>query len=202
MILKPVGQLLIVLCGFAIFNSSCKFSKSDDRPLPADSAYFSIKEFVKDQIILNSGQPISLTRISVLNGEKDSSLTNYMTANWAPVFDAFNESDIAARKFLGQYSFSQFDDESTGTHDFVYTAKNPKLFTRTLQIHIDPYTNKIKSIYIETAKNNFWTNTNKKLLFIPYRIIQIQEAEHYFIGKSKELLVEFQFPQTESNVEE
>ena len=200
MILKPVGQLILLLCGFAIFASSCKFNNVDNRPLPADSSYFSIKDFVRDQIILNSGQPISLTRVSVLNGERDSSLTNFMTANWAPVFDAFNESDIAERKYIGQYSFSQFDDESTGTHDFVYTAKNPKLFTRTLQIHIDPFTNKIMSIYIETAKRNFWTNTSKKLLYIPYKIIQIQEQEGYFVGKSKNLLVEFRFPQAESTI--
>lgn len=202
MIIKPVVLPILLLSGFTLLNSSCKFGRVDDRPLPADSSYFSIKDFVRDQIILNRGQPISLTRISVLNGEKDSSLTNFLTANWAPVFDAFNESDIAARKFIGQYSFSQFDDETSGTHDFVYTANNPKVFTRTLQIHVDPYNNKIKSIYIETAKANFWTNTNKKLLYIPNKIIQIQEAEHYFIGKSKNLLVEFRFPQTESNIEE
>lgn len=200
--LNKVAIYFILLFGFlAFFQFSCSPIIADDRPLPPDSAYFSIKSFIKDQIEINQGQPISLIRVSTLNGTKDSSMTNLLTMNWAPIFDVFNESDIASRKYLGQYAFSQFDDNITGTHSFVYTAKNPKLYTRQLQISIDPFSNKITSIYIETARKNFWTSSNKKLLFIPHNIIQIQEHEGYFIGKDKSLIVEIRFPETESNIE-
>ena len=199
---KTAGISFVSILAGILLLGSCKSFSVDEQPLPADSSYFSIRQYIGDQINLLSGQPITLYRIAKLNGVTDSSLAPLMTSQWGPVINTFADADIATRKLLGQYDYNEFLDETSGITSHTYTAKNPGLTTRFFQINSDPSNNKITSIYIETAKKDFFETKTQKLLYVPYRIIQIQQREHYLIGKSKDLLIEYRFPQEQTLIED
>ena len=200
MVKRLLYALLLLLAGF-IGNTSCKRSTVDNEPSVSDSSYFSIRYFIKDQIQAYYGMPFSLYRVAHLNGKVDSTLVNFLNMDWTSILSTFSATDISAKKFLGKYDFYMSDDETTGNRGYTYTAKDPNVFTRMLQINTDPSNNLITSIYIETSKQDFFGNKKQKLLYIPMRIIQIQESEGSLIGKARNLRVDYRFMQ-EDEVEQ
>lgn len=161
--------------------------------------YFSIKQYAADQIQMFGGVPHSLYRITYLNGVKDTTIANFVDMDWAPIFKVFGAADISPKKFIGMYDFNIYDDEATGSRGLIYTAKAQfnDLLTRTLQINTDPSNNKITSIYIETAKKDFWGSVKQRLLYVPLRVIQIQEERHNLLGKARDLRVAYRFMGTD-----
>ena len=170
---------------------SCKKKKgtTDVPPMDTTQTYFSIRQFMQDQIASYREQPYSLNRFATLNGKTDSSMVNFSNMEWAPIYKAFLETDISAVKYLGRYRFSQFEAGAAGNIVLSYEAKEPELFTRNLQITIDPANNKILSIYIESAKDG----SKQKLLYIPLKVIQIQDDEVSWTGTKRNLRLEYRF---------
>jgi hypothetical protein len=190
---KSINQ--IYLCVFLLMLSSCQRYGTSKEVVNDGDTYFSIKQYALDQAQMFGGVPHSLYRIVYLDGKVDSTITNLINMDWASIFQVFGASDISPKKFIGQYDFASYEDEATASRGLIYTAKReyPHLLTRTLQINIDPSNNKITSIYIETAKKDFWGSTKQKLLYVPLRVIQIQEEQHSLLGKARNLRVDYRF---------
>jgi len=190
---------LLLLLTVCIWGASCKNNTpdNDNEPPSADSAYFSIRQFTKDQIHTYYGMPFTLYRVSHMNGAVDSTIVSFFDMDWSSILGIFSATDISPRKYIGKYAFSVADDETTGDRGYSYTSIDPKAFTRLLQINTDPSNNRITSIYIETAKRDFWGNKTQKLLYVPMHIIQIQETEGNLLGKARSLRVDYRFMQTD-----
>jgi hypothetical protein len=171
---------------------SCKRSPKPSIDKQADT-YFSVKQFVDDQWKTFHGQPFGMIQIVSIDGKQDTILTNAYAVDWAAIIRPFFESDISNKKFLGQYTFSSFPEESTESINLYYEANNPKLFTRKLIIIIDDVNAKIKSIYVETEKRTRWNTTTQKLFYIPVKLISIQEFERSTPGPTKEVRVAYRF---------
>jgi hypothetical protein len=190
MFLKTI-QIIVFSC---LIITGCKRKDKITAPVADKGAgYFSIIQFCKDQLEIHWGQPFTLEKIVVLNGKKDSSLVSSDMVDWGSVVNTFFRTDISDKKFLDQYSFSSFDDNASATRTYYYEAKNEDLFTRTLQIVADPFTNKIKSVYIETAKKGRFGEKTQKLFYIPVKVVQIQEFESAFVGPDRNLRIEYRF---------
>jgi hypothetical protein len=172
---------------------SCQRYRAREAIVNANDTYFSIKQYAADQIQMFGGVPHGLYRITHLDGAVDTTMANFMNMDWAPIFQVLSESDISSKKFLGSYDFSIYDDDATASRGLIYTAKDPKLLTRTLQISTDPSNNRITSIYIEMAKHDFFGSSKKKILYVPLRIIQIQETKSSLFGKAHDLRVDYRF---------
>jgi hypothetical protein len=121
--------------------------------------------------------------------------------DWASIFITFNSTDISYNKFKGKYKEDFYEDQTTGLRGLSYSALEPDLLTRFLQVSLDPFNNRITSIYIETAKHDFWGSKTQKLLYVPLRVIQIQEKQTHRIGKSGNMRVDYRFMQEEEVVE-
>src|ERR1043165_611590 len=172
---------------------SCQRYAPNKEVVNANDTYFSIKQYAADQIKMFGGIPHSLYRITHLNENVDTTIANFLNMDWAPIFKMFGETDISQLKYVGLYDFNIYNDDATYSRGLIYTAKDPSLLTRTLQINTDPTNNKITSIYIETAKHDFWGSTTQKLLYVPLHLIQIQETQHNLIGKARNLRVDYRF---------
>lgn len=193
---RNIPLFLIII----VFFFSCK--RSDKATIAAvtpvtdtTQTYFSINQLIDDQIDLYYGQPFTLYRIATLNGKTDSSIVNVDNMDWAAILKAFRGADISDKKYLDHYKFSMFDDDATGNRILIYEALDPKLFTRQLQIIIDPSNLKILSIYIETAKVTTWRSRKQRLLYMPLKIIQVQEDEKTLVGEPRNLKVDYRFLQ-------
>lgn len=170
--------LLVLIC------SSCK--KKIDPYVDIKGNYFSINQYALDQWNTFSGEPIMIIKtVRINNGKTDSLLTNSDTLNWAPIFKTFAETDISDRKYLGQYTFTQFDDNQDETHNFYYEANDKDLFTQKLLLSIDQFNNKVKGIYIETIKKDISGEHTQKLYYAPLKTIQIQTDDRPMLGGKK-----------------
>ena len=189
MTLKHPCILLLLL----VFLAACSRQEAET---PGDetagSGYFSIRQFAADQFDTHRGMPFVIEKQVVLNGRKDSATINSYNADWEPLLTSFFSADISSGKFADQYDVSLFDD-GAGARVLYYTAKQDKLFTRVLQVRVDAATNRILSLYAETATSSFWNKTSRKLYYAPMKLIQIQEFSKPLIGKKRELRIEYRF---------
>ena len=183
--------LLLVLLAMA----SCKKKeKAAVDTTDIKGNYFSIKQFALDEWNTFSGEPFLIEKsVRINNGKPDSSMTNSDTISWAPIFKAFFDADISDRKFIGKYTFTQFDDREDETHNFFYQANDEDLFTQKLLITIDDVSSKVKGIYVETYKMTFMNTTVQKLYYSPMKTIQIQNDEKPMLGSKKFTVTEYTF---------
>jgi hypothetical protein len=188
---KSINLLLLIL---VVISFSCKKQQKENIVIdPNEPTYYSVIDFAKDQWDTYKGQPFLITKVVTLNGTSDSVSVSAMNFKWSQIFKIFFETDISDPKYLGQYDFAIFEEELTQTKTFEYTAKDPKLFTQKFQVSVDQFTNKIRSIYIETQKENFWSKQSQKLFYAPLRVIQIQEESTPLLGSKKDLVVKCLF---------
>lgn len=170
--------------------------KKDEKDPYADMKgnYFSVRQFALDEWNTHGGEPFTLLKtVKVNNKLTDSSYTTSDTLNWGNIFKIFFATDISDREFLGQYNFSQFDDNADETHNFYYEAKEEDLYTRKLLITISQYNNKVKGIYIEAEKKTLWNDVVYKLYYKPLQRIQIQCIEKPLTGSKKHTVTEYEF---------
>ena len=180
--------------------SSCNYNTiSNEVGNEADSFNFPLKQYASQQLRTYLGTPHSLFRISYLEGTTDTTIVDFLTLDWTGILQTFLAADISSNKFAGRYSWSVSDDALLGNRGYTFTAKDPKLFTRLMQVSTDPLANRITSIYIETSKSDFWGARTEKLLYVPQRLIQIQESSKSVFGKARRLRVDYKAMADDNN---
>lgn len=187
-----IRNVLVLLAVITLFSCN-KPDENSPAATELEGNYFSIKQFAMDQWSTYEGQPYTLEKVVQMNGKKDTTYISALDMDWASVLKVFFDSDISDKKYLERYNFSLFEDDATLTRNFYYEAKEKELFTRKLQIAADEETNKIRSIYIETAKNGTLNDLNQKLYYVPMKLIQIQEFEKSKTGPDKDIRIEYRF---------
>jgi hypothetical protein len=185
-------SLILLLFPLLVGVTACK-KKTPAKPDSSQGTYFSIVQFTSDQWKTYSGQPYVLQKTVTLNGQTDTVFLSAYKVNWGEIFKIFFETDISDPKYLDRYDFNMFEENTTQSRIFSYTARDPELFTQKLEITADVFNNKIRNIYIETHKSTFWSQQTKKLFYSPVRVIQIQEHTSPLIGSDKELVIEYKF---------
>jgi len=191
-----MNKLFATFCLLFPFSILTGCQKKEEPPKTpyTGASYFSIIEYGSDQFRTYWGQPFSLEKIRIEDGKvTDSAIVPAAKVDWAKVLKPFFESDISHPKYLDQYTFSSVDDDLTTSRTYIYEAKDKKLFTQMLQIATDPFTNKIKSVFIETRDGDKFRGQSQKLFYIPVKLIQIQQFESSLLGKDKNIRTEYRF---------
>ena len=171
--------------------TSCKEKPHVDPFASEKGTYFSIKKFALDEWTTHAGEPISFQKTVKEDGKTDSSFVNIEHVDWIDVVQTFTETDISDRSFLGQFSFSQFEDSMDNTHNFLYLANNKDLFTQKLLITMDMNTMQLRGVYVETFKKTFWKERLQKLFYSPVTVIQIQQYDKMWIGSKSEKIIKY-----------
>ncbi len=194
---------LLVVAGCLL--TACKLpapssGKADQRDTTA--TLFPMRPFALRQIGLLAGQPYTLRRTTVLNGQRDTAIVGLADMPWGALLRDFLAADIDRARLLDQYRFSQFPDAATSTVQYFYEALNPKLPTRLLTVATDKETKQIVSLYAETASGNFWGRREQKLYYAPLKVIQVQEQATSRLGPDKTSLVEYRFQRNRDDDED
>ena len=159
----------------------------------AGDAYFSIKDFFNDQWKTRKGIPYTLLRVVNLNGQIDSSFVDLDSTLWAQLRSPFDAADISDKKYMGQYNFEMFDDESSQSANLNFDAKTPELFLQKMYINADQFSHLVRSVYMETKTARDGYIHNQKLTYIPDNIIQIVEYEKATATPVKNLKIEYRY---------
>jgi len=181
-------------CLFPVFLSACKPEvRQETLPGAAKDTYFSVKQFLDDQWRMKGGQPYVLLRNTFFNGKADSAYVPLDSALWQTIRGQFDAADISASKFLGQYTFELYEDRDMGLVNYDYEAKRPELFTRRMIISADNFSNRIRSVYIETERRNKVYVRTQKLNYVPDNFIQLQEFQKSVATPAARLQVDYYF---------
>lgn len=169
-------------------------STEDDRPRDGSDSYFPLTYFIREQYALYFGEPFTVERILSLNGKRDSSTVRAATADWAAITRPFFAADISPKRFIGRYEYSQFDDLATSQRIRSYEAKEPGLRTRQLLVNTDlEHDHLVRSIFIATREESFWSTREQKLYYMPGRNISIGETTRSRLGPDKDMHAEYRF---------
>jgi hypothetical protein len=172
--------------------TSCKEETPEEKMARMGMNYFSVKQYLYDQMRTYNGGPISIIQTNTQNGKTDTVYTNSEKMDWTGLVSTFSEADISDAENLGHYDFSQYEDKEDRTINFYYQAKDDYLFTRKLLISADMYTNHIKAIYIETLNHSLiFGDTNEKLYYSSYARVQVQVSKSPLIGARKYTVNEY-----------
>lgn len=187
--------LLIVVIALSLFacKEKQKSGSGEEEKAGEEDTYFSITDYFVDQWNNRRDNPYVLLRIVTLNGKSDSSFVNLDSTLWFGLRAKFDAADISNKKFLGQYKFDMFDDQTTETTHLHYEAKSPELFMQKMDIAADIFTNLVNSVYIETRQEKGNLSRTQKLQYIPDHIFQIQEYERSPGVPEKNLRMEYRF---------
>lgn len=180
----------LLLCSVVLFSCNKPDKKNTNKP---EQSYFSIVQYAKDHWDTYYGQPYGIVKKVYFNGTVDSTVTNAIELDWAPILKVFFETDISDDKYIGRYKFYAFRDKITKTNTFAYEAKEEGLYMQKMHISASNSTDKITSIYIEAQKNDRLGTKTVKLLYTPLETISIQEMETSKTGQRKELRVVYEF---------
>lgn len=190
---KSIVYAGVILAFVSCLVLSCKKKDTKDPYADVQGNYFSVRQFTVDEWNTFAGEPFVIMKTVSVGNKIDTTYTNSDTINWAPIFETFFATEISDRKYLGQYTFNQFDDNDDGTHNFFYEAKDEDLFTRKLLITIDKYNQMVKGIYIETEKGELGSSTIQKLYYKPMKTIQIQTDEKSLFGEKTHTVLQYDF---------
>jgi hypothetical protein len=177
---------------FSVLCFACTSKKAAEKPKDQET-YFSVRQFLDDQWKTRKGQPIALLRITSFNGTSDSSFVNLDSTLWSNIRMKFDQADIGNPKFLDQYRFNLFEDADLQLVNLNYEAKSDELFTQKMNIGVDAFNNRVRSVYIETRIRNKVYRRSQKLYYAPDRVIQIQEYEKSATMPEKDLKVEYHY---------
>ncbi len=137
--------------------------------------YFSIKGYFTDQWRYKRGDPYTLLKLVYGTAGTDSTYVVLDSTLWFSLCSRFNAADISAPAFLGKYRFDMFEDRGTEMTYLHYEAKTPELFLQKMDIAANIYNNMVRTIYLETKKEDGSGLVTQKLQYIPDRSFQIQE---------------------------
>ena len=172
---------------------SCKKKAEKSAADSIAGNYFSINQFMLDEWNTYAGQPFMIDKVVKTDEKTDSALTNSDVLDWGSIVKTFSETDISDRKYLGQYKFTQFDDNTDHTHNFFWEALDEELYTQKLLLTIDQFTSKVKGIYVETEKKDAFDDCVQKLYYAPLKTVQIQINDKPVLGSKKYTIITYNF---------
>jgi len=158
-------------------NSTAAKEKTEaaqpQRSADTTQTHFSMKSYLADQWSMKKNDPYTIMKVTEVNGKRDSTLIPLDSALWVKMFEPFYASDIGEPKFQGWYRINTYSDEVTETNHLNYEAISPDYFTQKMDLGVNPVSNDVMSVYIETIDKKTDTIISNKLQYRPSEIVRI-----------------------------
>jgi len=179
------------IVAITVVFASCKENEPDLYANEKDT-YFSLKHFALDEYSNYALATNVFEKKTTVDGKvTDTAIMNIRKMDWDFIVNTFLKADIGTHSFLGKYKFTQFDDNTDNTHDYMYIAYDKNAYTQKLLITTDLATNKVRGLYIETDEHSLLKDVHQKLFYAPMSIIQIQQDENPLVGKKTHTVIEY-----------
>lgn len=181
---------IILYLVFLLPFISCSKQNSDSNK-EGESIYFSISQFLDDQWDLLNGQPYTLRKKIVINGNVDTGVQHLDSVFFSHIREIFDKSDISNPKFESKYNVEHIQESMF--HTLNFTAQDEDLYTQLLVVNMDYENNRVLNIYIETKQETLFHDKITKLTYAPLRFIQIIEKEKSFLSSPKNIEINYVF---------
>ncbi len=180
--MKVSGILFIIISGFVVSCKGPSPEKQQQAAVKNDStAYFPINDFFIQQKKDVDSTAYFLYKISLKDGKKDSSVIDKNT------FDAFAsqflETDISDPALKNLYKENIFEDRTTNSYTFTYTAINPQLPVESIHILLNTENERVKRVFINKRIESKDSIVIEKLGWKTDRNLYINRMVQYRNGK-------------------
>jgi hypothetical protein len=184
--LISLSYILTAFIAVALLASCAKGPAPENRP--ELTHFFSLKDYFAQEVqALSSVNKVKKT--TAVNGEKEEHILEAI--DFERELKAFSEADINRQAWTDKYSIdSLFNDEKVLTK-LAYTAIDPKLKTK--RVEIDFEDSVVSKIFIENSTSSAVAKTRQLLTFQPGTGYSFQSTQNVILTSDDTFFVEVRF---------
>lgn len=160
----------------------------------SDSEYFSINEFMDDQWKYLKTQAYVLKRYRTVNNVQDSAYAELNDKLFRELKARFGATDISGAACRGKYQVTLSLDTAQNMVNLLYIAADPALPTRQTLLSMDKENARVTQVYVSTQSDSNGTFRTQNLLYVPEKVIQIQEYEQGANAEPVNTKIIYKFP--------
>ncbi|MEO7211150.1 MAG: hypothetical protein ABIY35_09395 [Chitinophagaceae bacterium] len=153
--MKKKYSLFYLFLFTTITSSSCH-TKTSKEQVPANNkndtlVYYPVNQYLRSQLSMLENSPVQPFKILITDSGKDSSsITKEEVKNFAQLF--LNDS-ITAFGMKEKYTENIFQDQTTASYTFSYTAKDTLLPVQRVLVLLDTATQQVKNIIYSISRS-------------------------------------------------
>jgi hypothetical protein len=167
---------------------SCKNHQQPATAAPAaDSTmvFYPINNYLRQQVKDVDSTPYYVYRVLVVNGKKDSTTIN------RTAFDSLAKQfilpELEAALFRKNFTESVYEDESTNSVTLTYTPTDSTLRVQSAMVLLDPESQDVKWIFINTLENRGDSSIIQKIGWKGNERSYINRSVSYANGKESQM---------------
>lgn len=160
----------------------------------SNSEYFSINEFMDDQWKYLKTQAYVLRRYRTVNNVEDSAYTELNDKLFRELKSRFGAADISGAAYRGKYHVTLSLDTALNMVNLLYVSADPALPTRQTLLSMDKENSRITQVYVSMQSDSSGTFRTQNLLYVPEKVIQIQEYEKQANAEPVNTKIIYKFP--------
>lgn len=171
--LKP-RQLGLVIFGCIALNFSCAKKQYDGEGY---KNYPDMNMILAESITPMKDDLLTYKLVTTSPTSSDTSYIPSSKVDWKYFEQAFLKQNMHDPKFDRKFKMSLVTDTDLHIMTYQYTPLDPSMELKRVNImSSETEDHAIKSIYIETMDDGFFSSYGQKLLLVPGKSLQIQEA--------------------------
>ncbi|TKK71781.1 hypothetical protein FC093_01820 [Ilyomonas limi] len=165
---------------------SCNNNKKTNAEPAADSTvYYPINNYIRQQIKQVDTTPYYVYRVLVMDGKKDSTTIS------RPVFDSLTKQfllpELEEDALKKNFTESVYGDQSTNSITLTYTPKDSNTTVQNAMVLLDPNSQDIKWIFINTLQNKGDSTVIQKIGWKGGTSCYLNRSASYADGKKNEM---------------
>lgn len=185
--LKQTNIFLLFLLG--LFLVACNASSSEDEGTLVDSPFYDLKTFFNGEIErLTKEQPNVLKRVAIQEKKEEK---QFDQLNYKQELQAFVDADINKVAWFDRYEIDSIQ-ENQSLKQLTYTAKSPKLKTRSIQITFDDQ-QAIQEVKMAIGTENQVAGSKKELTYTTNQGYKIETVQSLIGSTDKTVSLEVRF---------
>ncbi len=163
--MKIKYSFICFFLGFIIFVNSCKNDNSkeqvQEKNVNDTLVFYPVNQYIRSQLSMLENSPVQPYKIIIRGSVKDSTaITKDEVKNLANTF--LNDS-ITAIGLKEKYIENIFQDQTTASYTFSYTAKDTMLPVQRVLILLDTATQQVKNIIFNVVRAYTDSSTTEML---------------------------------------
>lgn len=144
-----IGCVLYACCSWMSCNNA---KKQNTEPTADSTVYYPINNFIRQQIKQVDTTPYYVYRVLVENGKRDSTTIN--RAVFDSLANQFILPELEEKALRKNFIESVYEDQSTNSITLTYTPKDSNNIVQNTMVLLDPVSQNIKWIFINTLQNS------------------------------------------------
>jgi hypothetical protein len=172
----------------SIIIISCKNKEQDKKQ------YYPVYAFLEQELKLIDSMPLAVFKVHEENNKADTTLIE--KKEFRKIVEGLMLNELSSASALNDYEEMVLEDASIGDITISYTTDVENKSIQKIDIHINPTSSKIKSLYAERIEEIDGTKIIRKILWMAEKSIMVASTYNIKGTKSKDVTDRFIWNET------